>query len=97
MPSYVPSLQKSRDESIFFLGASKTGVVFHKHSDTWNGVVYGNKRWFLYPSHNTPPGGELTINVLCLRVFQMHTYTQTHTHIHTHTISKGPGPKSNYF
>ncbi|KAH9503774.1 JmjC domain-containing protein 8 [Bulinus truncatus] len=47
----------SKDDSIFFLGSSLTGVVFHKHSDTWNAVAYGKKRWFLYPTTRTPPGG----------------------------------------
>ncbi|KAK7102585.1 uncharacterized protein [Littorina saxatilis] len=56
LPPYFPSDKKQQD-SIFFLGASGSGVVFHKHADTWNGVVFGKKRWFLYPMHHTPPGG----------------------------------------
>ena len=46
--------QNTLCDSIFFLGASGSGVVFHKHSDTWNAVVFGRKRWFLYPMTNTP-------------------------------------------
>ncbi|XP_077988437.1 uncharacterized protein LOC144442935 [Glandiceps talaboti] len=56
VPSYL-EVKDERDDSIFFLGASKSGVSFHKHADAWNGVVYGRKRWFLYAPQNTPPGG----------------------------------------
>ncbi|XP_076468981.1 uncharacterized protein LOC143299581 [Babylonia areolata] len=56
LPPYL-SNDESLNDSIFFLGTSGTGVVFHKHADTWNAVVYGKKRWFLYPITNTPPGG----------------------------------------
>lgn len=56
LPPYF-AVSDDLDDSIFFLGASGSGVVFHKHADTWNGVVFGNKRWFLYPISKTPPGG----------------------------------------
>ncbi|XP_055349343.1 uncharacterized protein LOC129596172 [Paramacrobiotus metropolitanus] len=45
------------DENIFFLGASMSGVSFHKHADAWNGVIFGWKRWFIYPPTQTPPSG----------------------------------------
>ena len=51
------TLQDGIDDSIFFLGSSASGVSFHKHADAWNGVIYGRKRWFLYPVEKTPPGG----------------------------------------
>ncbi|XP_025108459.1 uncharacterized protein LOC112572786 isoform X2 [Pomacea canaliculata] len=56
LPAYFTP-RDDLDDSFFFLGASGSGVVFHKHADTWNGVVFGRKRWFLYPTNNTPPGG----------------------------------------
>lgn len=56
LPSYF-SANDTINDSIFILGASGSGVIFHKHADTWNGVIYGKKRWFLYPSSFTPPGG----------------------------------------
>ncbi|KAK3101813.1 hypothetical protein FSP39_006556 [Pinctada imbricata] len=55
-PKYF-QIKDGIDDSIFFLGASGSGVTFHKHADAWNGVIYGQKRWFLYPSSHTPPGG----------------------------------------
>ncbi|XP_061178984.1 uncharacterized protein LOC133187578 [Saccostrea echinata] len=55
-PKYF-EIKDGVDDSIFFLGASSSGVSFHKHADAWNGVIYGQKRWFLYPSTHTPPGG----------------------------------------
>ncbi|KAK7479236.1 hypothetical protein BaRGS_00029484, partial [Batillaria attramentaria] len=45
------------DEGIFFLGATGTGLEFHAHNDARNGVVFGMKRWFLYPDNRCPPGG----------------------------------------
>lgn len=56
VPQYF-QINRTLDDSIFFLGPSLSGVVFHKHSDTWNGVVHGYKRWFLYPNAASPPGG----------------------------------------
>ncbi|XP_055353035.1 jmjC domain-containing protein 8-like, partial [Paramacrobiotus metropolitanus] len=52
-------LQIPRDDRIplFYLGATFSGISFHRHSDAWNGVLFGWKRWFLYPPHQTPPGG----------------------------------------
>ncbi|XP_048739437.2 uncharacterized protein LOC125653829 isoform X2 [Ostrea edulis] len=55
-PKYF-EIRDGIDDSIFFLGASGSGVSFHKHADAWNGVIFGQKRWFLYPSTHTPPGG----------------------------------------
>ena len=50
-------IEKGIDESLFFLGASRSGVSFHKHADAWNAILFGHKRWFLYPPTKTPPGG----------------------------------------
>lgn len=37
------------------LGGSRTGLPFHVHGATWLGLVYGQKRWFLYPpGYNAP-------------------------------------------
>ncbi|VDH94763.1 Hypothetical predicted protein [Mytilus galloprovincialis] len=59
-PPSIFKIQNGIDDSIFFLGASRSGVSFHKHADSWNGVLYGRKRWFLYPIDHTPPGGVFT-------------------------------------
>ncbi|CAH1783551.1 unnamed protein product, partial [Owenia fusiformis] len=56
-PPKFLEVKESKDDSIFFLGSSKSGVGFHKHVDAWNGLVFGQKRWFLYPPYKTPPGG----------------------------------------
>ncbi|XP_069142317.1 LOW QUALITY PROTEIN: uncharacterized protein [Argopecten irradians] len=55
-PKYF-QIKDGVDDSIFFMGASSSGVSFHKHADAWNGVIFGRKRWFLYDIHQTPPGG----------------------------------------
>ncbi|KAJ7331204.1 hypothetical protein OS493_019985 [Desmophyllum pertusum] len=56
VPEYF-NIKDGVDSSIFFLGGSGSGVSFHKHADAWNGVIFGRKRWFLYPPQKTPPGG----------------------------------------
>eukprot|EP00614_Pseudopedinella_elastica_P001762 CAMPEP_0172598708 /NCGR_PEP_ID=MMETSP1068-20121228/18776_1 /TAXON_ID=35684 /ORGANISM="Pseudopedinella elastica, Strain CCMP716" /LENGTH=532 /DNA_ID=CAMNT_0013398681 /DNA_START=385 /DNA_END=1979 /DNA_ORIENTATION=+ len=35
--------------TILSLGASRTGLPFHAHGETWLGLVFGAKRWFVYP------------------------------------------------
>ncbi len=42
---------------IFSLGSSRSGLPFHVHGPTWLGLVFGQKRWFLYP-----PGSGLSSN-----------------------------------
>eukprot|EP00596_Hydrurales_sp_CCMP1899_P009883 CAMPEP_0119053198 /NCGR_PEP_ID=MMETSP1177-20130426/74273_1 /TAXON_ID=2985 /ORGANISM="Ochromonas sp, Strain CCMP1899" /LENGTH=588 /DNA_ID=CAMNT_0007033081 /DNA_START=406 /DNA_END=2172 /DNA_ORIENTATION=- len=37
------------------LGSSKAGLPFHTHGSTWLGLVYGMKRWFIYPPGASPP------------------------------------------
>jgi hypothetical protein len=40
---------------ILSLGQSRTGLPFHTHGDTWLGLVYGKKMWFIYPPWAQPP------------------------------------------
>jgi len=35
--------------SILSLGPSHSGLPMHSHGATWLGIVYGAKRWFVYP------------------------------------------------
>jgi histone arginine demethylase JMJD6 len=32
-----------------------SGLPFHHHGESWLGLVYGMKRWFLYPPGASPP------------------------------------------
>ena len=42
----------------YALGPTGSGINFHYHKDGWNEVLFGRKRWFLYPaSVGCPPGG----------------------------------------
>ena len=41
-PIYEPGMT-------FALGPTGTGINFHYHKDGWNEVLYGRKRWFMYP------------------------------------------------
>ncbi|KAL5013202.1 hypothetical protein ScPMuIL_007472 [Solemya velum] len=55
-PLYL-QIKFGSDAGIFMLGGPGSGVAFHSHGDGWNAVVYGKKRWFIYPREKTPPGG----------------------------------------
>ena len=41
--------------SILSLGASRAGLPWHAHGETWLGLVFGKKRWFLYPPDREAP------------------------------------------
>eukprot|EP01048_Picozoa_sp_COSAG05_P010779 COSAG05_NODE_971_length_6368_cov_3.026320_3_plen_515_part_00 len=43
--------------NIWMVGGPLSGTTFHFHAAAWTGVIYGRKRWFLYPPTMTPPGG----------------------------------------
>ena len=32
----------------FSAGGKNTGLGFHEHEESWNGLIYGKKRWYLY-------------------------------------------------
>ena len=41
------------------IGPSRSGSTFHKDpnmTSAWNGVIYGRKKWILFPPDFTPPG-----------------------------------------
>lgn len=42
---------------VIAIGAHGAGVPFHFHGPAWNELVYGKKRWFMYPLEQTPAGG----------------------------------------
>ncbi len=44
-----PLRSASVELSQFFLGPSGSGAPFHLHCPAVNGLVFGRKRWFLYP------------------------------------------------
>ena len=53
-PWNISSTSTSRSGSgslDYFLsfGKQDTGLSFHEHSDAWNGLIWGRKRWFLVP------------------------------------------------
>lgn len=39
----------------FLVSAEGSGINFHQHTDAYNGLVAGWKRWFIYPPEVTPP------------------------------------------
>ncbi|GAU99535.1 hypothetical protein RvY_10526 [Ramazzottius varieornatus] len=59
VPEYLNASMYDSHNRIFFT-SKIAGVSFAAHSDGWTGLVYGAKRWFLYPPTQTPPGGPST-------------------------------------
>ena len=37
------------------LGATRTGLPFHIHGETWLALIHGRKRWFVYPPGASAP------------------------------------------
>ena len=37
------------------ISAEGSGINFHRHTNAFNGLINGRKRWLLYPPHVTPP------------------------------------------
>lgn len=40
-----------QDTALFFLGSAGTGVSLHEHTNAWNLLVHGKKRWVLMPPY----------------------------------------------
>eukprot|EP01052_Picozoa_sp_SAG31_P014222 SAG31_NODE_875_length_11316_cov_8.924044_11_plen_673_part_00 len=46
------SWQEQQKTALFFVGPSLSGVNFHQHTAAWNALLYGQKRWFLFPPYS---------------------------------------------
>ncbi|XP_066271177.1 uncharacterized protein [Branchiostoma lanceolatum] len=53
-PEYLQYFQKPA--GLLFLGRSGLGLGWHEHGDAWNGVVFGEKHWYVYNRSVVPPG-----------------------------------------
>ncbi|CAM9115880.1 unnamed protein product [Chrysoparadoxa australica] len=49
------SLLNGMSWHIMSIGGSRGGLPFHVHGQTWLGLVFGAKRWFVYPPGEGPP------------------------------------------
>ena len=47
--SEAKSGRRQNQDPLFFLGTRGSGVGFYRHGEAWNAVIFGKKRWFLYP------------------------------------------------
>ncbi|KAK7462076.1 hypothetical protein BaRGS_00038524, partial [Batillaria attramentaria] len=63
LPPYLAE-RDNLDGGTFYLGASGSGVSFHTHNDGRGAMVFGRKRWFVYPATRSPPGGLLPLSVM---------------------------------
>lgn len=49
------------------VGPKKTGSSFHKDpnaTSAWNGLIYGLKKWILFPPDEIPPGGIPSVSLI---------------------------------
>jgi hypothetical protein len=46
------SPEKRKQKFIFSIGPVHSGLFFHQHAAAYNAVVYGAKRWFLFPANS---------------------------------------------
>ena len=54
MPSVLdPALGIITREVQFYVGGALSGAPVHYHSSAWNVLVYGQKRWFIFPPHQS--------------------------------------------
>ena len=43
--------QLRKERALWFLGPPGSGPFFHVHPAAYNALIYGERRWFLYPPH----------------------------------------------
>jgi len=51
---YIPEWHE-RWSKYLLISAEGSGINFHRHTNAFNGLVFGRKRWFLYPPNVEPP------------------------------------------
>ncbi|XP_019624169.1 PREDICTED: uncharacterized protein LOC109469860 [Branchiostoma belcheri] len=54
VPEYLQYFQ--RPAGLLIIGRSGLGLGWHEHGDGWNGVVFGEKHWYVYNRSVVPPG-----------------------------------------
>jgi hypothetical protein len=72
IPSFVESwdnLERESNKSMWHMlsiGPSRSGLPLHSHGKTWISLVYGAKKWFLYPpGYNLPDSFGQECHALC--------------------------------
>lgn len=48
---YGYSREERAETALFYVGPAGSGVNFHQHTNAWNALFYGRKRWFLFPPY----------------------------------------------
>ena len=48
---YAYSREERAETALFYVGPAGSGVNFHQHTNAWNALFYGRKRWFLFPPY----------------------------------------------
>ncbi len=46
---YGYSREERAATALFYVGPAGSGVNFHQHTNAWNALFFGRKRWFLFP------------------------------------------------
>ena len=50
-PVFSHGEQLRRERALWFLGPPGSGPFFHVHPAAYNALIYGERRWFVYPPH----------------------------------------------
>ena len=50
-------LEDFDDEYVFSIGKAKSGLAFHQHTQSYNELIHGEKRWYLYAPGAIPKEG----------------------------------------
>ena len=54
--------------ALFYLGPRGSGVNFHQHTNAWNALLFGAKRWFLFPPYTIFGPTALPMDEWCPRM-----------------------------
>eukprot|EP01047_Picozoa_sp_COSAG01_P023956 COSAG01_NODE_1464_length_10228_cov_6.040774_7_plen_186_part_00 len=57
---------------LLLISAEGSGINFHQHTTAFNGLVFGAKRWFLYPPGDDPPSAGLGMMLWFKDVYKSH-------------------------
>ncbi len=76
-----------------FIPGAGTGVPFHFHGPGFGEVIYGRKRWFLYPPHKKP---NFHPNITTLQ-WMLDEYPKLYSYDMPYECTIGPGEVAQHY
>lgn len=66
---YGYSSEERAETALFYVGPEGSGVNFHQHTNAWNALFFGRKRWFMFPPYTIfgPTALPMQVRRRCLR------------------------------